>query len=72
MGSWWNSRLATLLANIVAAQRPSVSTAVARLEDHGRLERVARRTWLLRTPAPAMPISLARQPGPEVSSTVRG
>jgi hypothetical protein len=72
MGSWWNSRLATLLANIVAAQRPSVSTAVARLEDHGRLERVARRIWLLRTPAPAMPISLARQPGPEVSSTVRG
>lgn len=54
------------LADIVAAQRPSVSTAVARLEDHGRLERVARRTWLLRAPAPEMLTSLARQTGPEV------
>jgi CRP-like cAMP-binding protein len=49
------------LADIVAAQRPSVSTAVVRLEDQGRIERTARRTWLLRGEPPAMLSSLARQ-----------
>jgi CRP/FNR family transcriptional regulator, cyclic AMP receptor protein len=53
------------LADIVAAQRPSVSTAVVRLEDQGRLARVARRTWLLRGPAPETLTSLARQSGLE-------
>jgi len=53
------------LADIVAAQRPSVSTAVVRLEEHGRLARVARRTWLLRGAPPEMLTSLARQTGLE-------
>lgn len=35
------------LAAIVAAQRPSVSTAVSRLERQGRLIRAARHSWLL-------------------------
>jgi CRP/FNR family transcriptional regulator, cyclic AMP receptor protein len=53
------------LADIVAAQRPSVSTAVVRLEDQGQISRTARRTWLLRGSPPAMLSSLARQSGLE-------
>jgi CRP/FNR family transcriptional regulator, cyclic AMP receptor protein len=53
------------LADIVAAQRPSVSTAVVRLEDQGQISRTARRTWLLRGTPPAMLSSLARQSGLE-------
>jgi CRP/FNR family transcriptional regulator, cyclic AMP receptor protein len=53
------------LADIVAAQRPSVSTAVVRLEDHGRIVRTARRTLLLRGSPPEMLSSLARQSGLE-------
>jgi CRP-like cAMP-binding protein len=53
------------LADIVAAQRPSVSTAVVRLEDQGQISRTARRTWLLRGAPPAMLSSLARQSGLE-------
>jgi CRP/FNR family transcriptional regulator, cyclic AMP receptor protein len=53
------------LADIVAAQRPSVSTAVVRLEDHGRIVRTARRTLLLRGEPPEMLSSLARQTGLE-------
>jgi CRP/FNR family transcriptional regulator, cyclic AMP receptor protein len=49
------------LADIVAAQRPSVSTAVVRLEDQGQLTRTARRRWLLRGAPPAMLATLARQ-----------
>lgn len=51
------------LADMVAAQRPSVSTAVVRLEDRGRIARVARRTMLLRGEPPEMLSSLARQSG---------
>jgi hypothetical protein len=47
----------------VAAQRPSVSTAVVRLEDHGRIVRTARRTLLLQGEPPAMLSALARQSG---------
>jgi CRP-like cAMP-binding protein len=53
------------LADIVAAQRPSVSTAVVRLESQGRIVRTARRTLLLRGTPPAMLSSLARQTGLE-------
>jgi CRP/FNR family transcriptional regulator, cyclic AMP receptor protein len=53
------------LADIVAAQRPSVSTAVIRLEEQGQISRTARRTWLLRGTPPAMLASLARQSGLE-------
>ena len=53
------------LADIVAAQRPSVSTAVVRLEGQGRIVRTARRTLLLRGEPPAMLSSLARQSGLE-------
>ncbi len=53
------------LADIVAAQRPSVSTAVVRLEDQGQISRTARRTWLLRGTPPAMLSALARQSGLE-------
>ncbi len=51
------------LADIVAAQRPSVSTAVIRLEDQGQISRTARRTWRLRGSPPVMLSSLARQSG---------
>jgi CRP/FNR family transcriptional regulator, cyclic AMP receptor protein len=53
------------LADIVAAQRPSVSTAVIRLEQQGQISRTARRTWLLRGSPPAMLSALARQTGLE-------
>ena len=53
------------LADIVAAQRPSVSTAVIRLEEQGQISRTARRTWLLRGSPPAMLAALARQSGLE-------
>ena len=53
------------LADIVAAQRPSVSTAVVRLEDQGQITRTARRTWLLRGSPPEMLSALARQSGLE-------
>jgi CRP-like cAMP-binding protein len=53
------------LADIVAAQRPSVSTAVIRLEEQGQISRTARRTWLLRGSPPAMLSALARQSGLE-------
>lgn len=53
------------LADIVAAQRPSVSTAVVRLEDQGKIVRTARRTLVLRGDPPAMLSSLARQSGLE-------
>jgi CRP-like cAMP-binding protein len=53
------------LADIVAAQRPSVSTAVVRLENQGRIVRTGRRTLLLRGDPPAMLSSLARQSGLE-------
>jgi CRP/FNR family cyclic AMP-dependent transcriptional regulator len=53
------------LADIVAAQRPSVSTAVVRLEDQRQISRTTRRTWLLRGTPPAMLASLARQSGLE-------
>ncbi len=53
------------LADIVAAQRPSVSTAVVRLEDEGQISRTARRTWLLRGSPPEMLTALARQSGLE-------
>ena len=53
------------LADIVAAQRPSVSTAVVRLEDQGQISRTARRIWLLRGSPPEMLASLARQSGLE-------
>ena len=51
------------LADIVAAQRPSVSTAVVRLEDQGQISRSARRTWVLRGDPPEMLSALARQSG---------
>jgi CRP-like cAMP-binding protein len=53
------------LADIVAAQRPSVSTAVVRLGDEGQISRTGRRTWLLRGSPPEMLSALARQSGLE-------
>jgi CRP-like cAMP-binding protein len=51
------------LADILAAQRPSVSTAVGRLQAHGRVVRVERHRWLLRGEPPRILDSLARQTG---------
>jgi len=51
------------LADIVAAQRPSVSTAVVRLEGQGRIVRTSRRTLLLRGEPPQLLSSLERQSG---------
>jgi len=51
------------LADLVAAQRPSVSTAIGRLQAHGRVVRADRHRWLLRGEAPTMLENLARQSG---------
>ncbi len=51
------------LADMVAARRPSVSIAVARLHEHGRLVRTGRHRWLLRGEPPSALSSLAQQSG---------
>jgi len=51
------------LAEMVAAQRPSVSTAVARLQTRGRVVRQARHRWLLCGEPPSTLSVLARQTG---------
>jgi CRP-like cAMP-binding protein len=51
------------LADMVAAQRPSVSTAVGRLEARGRIVRTSRHRWLLRGDPPETLSQLARQSG---------
>lgn len=51
------------VAEMVAAQRPSVSTALARLQDHGRVEHIARHRWLLRGEPPSTLAALAQQTG---------
>lgn len=52
-----------LLGELVAAQRPSVTTALRNLERRQRLLRPARSEWLLRGAAPADLGSLARKAG---------
>ncbi len=51
------------LASMLAAQRPSVSMALGRLQAHGRVMRVSRHRWLLRGEAPQSLAVLARQSG---------
>ena len=51
------------VAEMVAAQRPSVSTAFTRLQDHGRLVHAARHRWLLIGEPPSTLSSLAQQTG---------
>jgi len=51
------------VAEMVAAQRPSVSTALARLQSHGRVIHTARHRWLLRGDPPSTLSSLAQQTG---------
>jgi CRP/FNR family transcriptional regulator, cyclic AMP receptor protein len=51
------------LAEMLAAQRPSVSTAVGRLQARGRVVRVDRHRWLLRGEPPHSLADLARQSG---------
>lgn len=51
------------LAEIIAAQRPSVSSAVGRLQAKGQIVRTDRRRWLLRGEPPEILTSLARQSG---------
>jgi CRP/FNR family transcriptional regulator, cyclic AMP receptor protein len=41
------------LAEIVSAQRPSVSLAISRLESRGHIHRVSRQDWLLRGEPPS-------------------
>lgn len=52
-----------LLGELIAAQRPSVTTAVRSMETRQRLLRPARHQWLLRGEPPAGLHSLARQVG---------
>jgi CRP/FNR family cyclic AMP-dependent transcriptional regulator len=40
------------LANLIGAQRPSVTTALGQLSHAGRIERLADGSWLLKGPAP--------------------
>lgn len=51
------------LAEMVAAQRPSVTSALTRLEADGRLSRRALHEWVLHGPAPAQLSPLERQTG---------
>jgi CRP-like cAMP-binding protein len=51
------------MSEMVAAQRPSVSTAFTRLQDHGRIVQAARHRWLLVGEPPSTLSSLARQIG---------
>jgi CRP/FNR family transcriptional regulator, cyclic AMP receptor protein len=51
------------LAEILAAQRPSVSTAVGRLQSHGAVVRLDRHHWLLRGEPPRILSALERQSG---------
>jgi CRP-like cAMP-binding protein len=53
----------TQLAEMIAAQRPSVSTAAGRLQAHGRAIRTNRHRWVLRGEPPQLLSSLARQSG---------
>jgi len=55
----------TQLADMVAAQRPSVSTAISRMQAQGRLVRIERHRWLLRGESPAILGWLTRQSGIE-------
>lgn len=56
------------LAEMIAAQRPSVTVALTRLSADGRILRVNRDRWLLRGPAPAKLFALAAQSGVTASS----
>ena len=51
------------VADMVAAQRPSVSTAFTRLRDRGRIVHAARHRWLLLGEPPSTLSSLAQQSG---------
>ncbi len=51
------------MADMVAAQRPSVSTAFTRLQDHGRIVHAARHRWLLLGEPPSALSALAQQTG---------
>lgn len=51
------------VAEMVAAQRPSVSTAFTRLQNHGRIVHTARHRWLMLGEPPQMLSSLAQQTG---------
>ena len=51
------------VAEMVAAQRPSVSTAFTRLQDHGRIAQLARHRWLMLGDPPSTLSSLAQQSG---------
>jgi len=51
------------LASTLAAQRPSVSMALGRLQEHGRVARAGRHRWLLLGSAPQSLAGLARASG---------
>ena len=51
------------VADMVAAQRPSVSTAFSRLQDRGRIVHAARHRWLMLGEPPMTLSSLAQQSG---------
>lgn len=53
------------MAEVLAAQRPSVSSAATRLQARGQVVRTARHRWLLRGEPPRILSSLARQSGLE-------
>jgi hypothetical protein len=59
-----------VLAAVIGARRPSVTTALRRLTDDGRLEPLGRSRWLLkgRPPAELQRVhQRARRPHPEVT-----
>lgn len=51
------------LADVLAAQRPSVSTAIGRLQTHGRVIRVDRHHWLLPGEPPPILSTLRKESG---------
>jgi CRP/FNR family transcriptional regulator, cyclic AMP receptor protein len=57
-----------VLAQLIGVQRPTVTTALRRLADAGRVQRLADRTWLLSPEPPAAPTrraAVAHASGPE-------
>jgi CRP-like cAMP-binding protein len=53
----------SLLAELIGAQRPSVSLALGRLQAAGTVLRTSRDTWILRGHMPEILLSLERQTG---------
>lgn len=55
-----------VIAQLVCAQRPTVTSALKRLVDDGRLHRCSDKTWLLPSPPPAATARVRAQLAPDL------